>query len=591
MSNHRWGRLVRLGFLTLFLGLITGLVCPIRPAKASGLQIGTTSTESLSFALWNTIPGSQGSPVFNSNGLLTSTGSSLFPVLNSVNGNTQSYSLPRGQGAFTQVISANQTNPLPNPSFSTRLPSGFGAATVSASASVALPNNGTGVNQRSGASFNSGTFLQSAATLTAGTAAVSFSHLHADFTNTGAPYPAIPGAVVSASGFLSPTVGSFVELAEQGTITIKNPSGQQVADPFTMIAAFGYDSSLTFRSVLIPPGSPGVGHMALNAPNSQGDFSLTGTDLFNHITLTQGMGFSVDASLTLVSDPGSLIQLSSLSDVPGPLPNIGAFAGGSAVPEPSSLVELGTGLLMLVGAWGWRRDRTKPRQHRFQIPRHAPACFPLVLCLFVGLFLLATIPAPVPAGTISTITIDDLDQPVSISSTGFSTTSISYSSALQQATFQGNYFSQDNPLKPGPGQSVTYDVVFQEPSANGSGPIDSASTEVTITGLSNPTSTQNISVRVFFEGIVTVPITPGPGVYFLTAPGGFFDVAAYLRGQQAPDVPTDLSVVIAAASVPEPSSLTLGGVAALILGVALRHRSRDRSAGRLPLDRSRLHKK
>jgi len=40
-----------------------------------------------------------------------------------------------------------------------------------------------------------------------------------------------------------------------------------------MIAASGYDSSLTFRSVLIPPGSPGVGQMALNAPNSQGDFA------------------------------------------------------------------------------------------------------------------------------------------------------------------------------------------------------------------------------------------------------------------------------------------------------------------------------
>ncbi len=162
---------------------------------------------------------------------------------------------------------------------------------------------------------------------------------------------------------------------------------------------------------------------------------------------------------------------------------------------------------------------------------------------------------------------------------------------LQQATFQGNYLSQDDLLQPG--RSVTYDVVFQEPSPNGSGLIDSASTEVTITGLSNPTPTPtpNISVSVFFEGIVTVPITPGSVVYFLTAPGGFFDVAAYLRGQQAPDVPIDLSVMIAAAAVPEPSLLTLCGVAALILGVALRYRSGVRSAGRLPLDRSRLHKK
>ena len=142
-----------------------------------------------------------------------------------------------------------------------------------------------------------------------------------------------------------------------------------------------------------------------------------------------------------------------------------------------------------------------------------------------------------PAGT---ITVDDIDQPISISSTLFSITSISYSSVLQQAKSQGSYVSQDDPLQSGPGQSVTYDEVFQEPSPKGSGLIDSASTEVTITGLSNPTPTPtpNISVSVFFEAIVTGPLTPGPGVYFLTAPGGLFDVAAYLRGQQAPDVPT-----------------------------------------------------
>jgi hypothetical protein len=111
---------------------------------------------------------------------------------------------------------------------------------------------------------------------------------------------------------------------------------------------------------------------------------------------------------------------------------------------------------MLVGAWGWRRDRTRIRQHLLQIPRHVAACIPFV-------------------------------------------------------------FSHDDPLQPGPGQSVTYGVVFQEPSPNGSGLIDSASTEVTITGLSNPTPTPtpspNISVSVFF-GIVTGPITPGPGVYY-----------------------------------------------------------------------------
>ncbi len=179
--------------------------------------------------------------------------------------------------------------------------------------------------------------------MTAGTAAVSFAHLHADFTNTGASYPAIPGAVVSASGFLSPTAGSFVELAEQGTTTIKNSSGQQVGSPdsFTMIAAFGYNSSLQFSSFV-----SGTGQMTLEMPpNSQEDFSLTGTDLFGLTNIKSGMGFSVDASLTLVSDPGSLIQLSSLSDVSGPLPNIGAFRRLRC-----------SGALVVCRAWHWPAD-------------------------------------------------------------------------------------------------------------------------------------------------------------------------------------------------------------------------------------------
>ncbi len=320
--------------------------------------------------------------------MLTSTGSPLFPTLSSASGHTQSYSLPAGQGAFTQVISANQSNPLPNSSFSTPLPSSFGAATVSASAAVALPNYGADVNQKSGISFNSGTFVQSATSLTANAAASSFSHLHADFTNIGTPYLATAGSVISASGFLSHTAGSFVELAEQGTIIIKNSSGQQVsADSFTMIAAFGYNNLLQFSSFVA-----GTGQMTLTAPNSQGNFSLTGSELFSNVTLTSGMGFSVDASLTLVSDPGSLIELGPVGTNTGGLPNIGVFAG-STVPEPTSVVELGLGLLLPAGTWRWRRNRPRKRLHQFLVSRHAVGAPLLVAVFLVCLFPLAAIPA------------------------------------------------------------------------------------------------------------------------------------------------------------------------------------------------------
>jgi hypothetical protein len=191
-----------------------------------------------------------------------------------------------------------------------------------------------------------------------------------------------------------------------------------------------------------------------------------------------------------------------------------------------------------------------------------------------------------PAGT---ITVNDLSQPLRVSSENFTATTLfSIDSVHQLVTFDGTYMSSGG--YPGPGQSVTYTVVFVDPDGS-----DSDATTLTIAGVasSNPPPSTITSVGMFFQGIVTSPINPDPGVvFFIPEPAGWFDVAAYLRGQQAPDVPTDLSVVIAAASVPEPSSLTLCGVAALIsLGVALRRRSGVRSTGRLLLDRSRLLKK
>ncbi len=317
--------------------------------------------------------------------------------------------------------------------------------------------------------------------------------------------------------------------------------------------------------------------MSSSGPNSQGEVTITGTtttNLFPVANLSTGDSVTITAHLTLLSDPGSLIELGSLNNVPGPLPTLGIF-GGSAVPEPPSLVQLGAGLLILTCTWGWRQARSRNRQNSLQKPSRAVSSSLVILCLSACCLVFAATRSP--AGT---ITINDVDQPISISSSGISDPVTSNNSILQQATLAGNYLSNDVLLAPN--QTVTYDVVFQEPSAIGAGPIDTASTTVTITGLNDSPAVPNTSVSVHFEGILTGPINPGPGVYFVTPQGGYFDVAAYLRGQQAAGVPTDLSVLVAVASVPEPSSLLLGGVAALIgLGVASRRRNAVRSAGRL----------
>jgi len=531
----------------------------------------------IDFAVYNTTSGSDGQPSF-SNGLMTSAGSNLFPVLTSVNGTAQSLS-QTDPTAYTHTLSANQ-----NPPFTTPLPSTFGAATFSTSVSTALPRSGTGLGQQIGVSFNSGTFLQSATTMTGGIAAVSFAYLHAGFTNSGGPgsgsYVGVPGAVISATGVLGPTAGSFVEIANQGDITIKDNLGNLIAtDSFSIIVGFALNSSLQENTYLY-----GTGTTSLSAPNpTTGAFSILDSNLFPSVTIPVGGTFSVDSYLTLVSDPGSLIQLGDFSGTQGPL-DFGSFVGGPApanvIPEPLALVQFGTGLFLTAGLWGWRSHGRKRRAARLHLRARASLTALLVLCFC----LLA--PSLAPAGT---ITVNDLSQPLRVSSENFTATTLfSIDSVHQLVTFDGTYMSSGG--YPGPGQSVTYTVVFVDPDGS-----DSDATTLTIAGVasSNPPPSTITSVGMFFQGIVTSPINPDPGVvFFIPEPAGWFDVAAYLRGQQAPDVPTDLSVVIAAASVPEPSSLTLCGVAALIsLGVALRRRSGVRSTGRLLLDRSRLLKK
>jgi hypothetical protein len=169
-----------------------------------------------------------------------------------------------------------------------------------------------------------------------------------------------------------------------------------------------------------------------------------------------------------------------------------------------------------------------------------------------------------------TITINDLSPPPSVSSSGFSTSSITTNSMNQTVTFNGAYESTGG--FPAPGQSATYWVVFQ----NSLGTQTDA-TELMITGLSHPTPTENTSVHVFFEGLITTPISPGPGIYFIKEPAGYFDAAAYLVRRGAPDVPSDLSVRIATlGSVPEPSSLVTGVIGLLLGGLCVgRKRGRN----------------
>ena len=419
MKSYREGGQVRLGSLLLILSLAAAVLYPSRSAHAEDIEIGSSNTESLNFAVYNTTPGitpSTGQPIFSSNGMLMDAGSQAFPVLGMVSGNPQTFSQTNGD-AYTTILSANQA----------QLPSSFGTAAFSTSASAALANNGTNVSQQ-GVAFNSatpampgmpatpGTFLQSASTLS-NFASVSFASLHADFTNStgfgAASFSGVPGVAISATGNLSSTAGSFVELANQGTITIKDNMGNLIAtNPFTIIVGFAFNSTLTNNTYLY-----GTGTTSVSPPDpTTGAFSVLDTNSFPSVTIPIGGTFSVDSNLTLVSDPGSLIKLADLSGAPDsrisgrswedlhrlpPYPSHRAWSRS----EPSCSWSPDCGYGGVSGAIAARLGA-----FRVLVPVWLPWWFSSSACLRRAW--------PRPAR----ITVNDLAQPLSASSEGFATT-------------------------------------------------------------------------------------------------------------------------------------------------------------------------
>ncbi|MGC8639323.1 MAG: hypothetical protein ACP5XB_05525 [Isosphaeraceae bacterium] len=143
MNGNQRDRGIGITALLLLVGLSVGILVPGRAGSAATIKIGTSNTESGSFAVYNTAPGSNGTPVFN-NGLMTSAGSSLFSVLTTVSPPSQSFA-QTNTSSYSHTWTANVNN----------LPSSFGGAKFSTAASTALPNGGGSVNNLLGVSFNS----------------------------------------------------------------------------------------------------------------------------------------------------------------------------------------------------------------------------------------------------------------------------------------------------------------------------------------------------------------------------------------------------------------------------------------------------
>jgi hypothetical protein len=176
----------------------------------------------------------------------------------------------------------------------------------------------------------------------------------------------------------------------------------------------------------------------------------------------------------------------------------------------------------------------------------------VILCVFASKI----------AGAAS-ITVDNRSSPLTAFAQDFSSQTLLADDAAHKVTFTGLYKSSGG--FPALNNSVSYLVALgSPPSAPSFG-----SVLLTITGITDP-SGDNTQVDMIFNAVVAGPIQPN---YTVPDPGSSFDVAAFLRQQNAASVPTDLSVVILS-TVPEPASLVLGAIAAVAgISVGLRRRA------------------
>ena len=191
-------------------------------------------------------------------------------------------------------------------------------------------------------------------------ASVTYSTATSTFTNhTGGNVTITPGSILSIKGVLGRLNGSSYVAA--GLASSFSVFGGGVASSFTaldpiILATNGDGTNIASKG----PGPNEFASLIVQGNQLSG----TGTSLGQSaITLVNGESITISAALTLISDPGSSLGISTDLGPGFPsgqqyVPTFGAFASApAAVPEPSTLLLLGGGLAM---AGLWNRSNRRP---------------------------------------------------------------------------------------------------------------------------------------------------------------------------------------------------------------------------------------
>jgi PEP-CTERM motif len=182
---------------------------------------------------------------------------------------------------------------------------------------------------------------------------VMFSTASSTFTNnTGGNISLNPGAILSVTGSLGRLDGSsYVAAGLATSFTVFGagvPTSSTLLDPI-ILATNGHGTNIATTGT----GPHEFASLTVSGNRLTGTATSFGT---SSITLISGESITIAAALTLISDPGSSIGLTTdltpgFPSGPQFVPTFGAFADSrSVVPEPSTIVLLGGGLAM-AGLW------------------------------------------------------------------------------------------------------------------------------------------------------------------------------------------------------------------------------------------------